>query len=444
MEKRRLEMKTVCEFMLIVLLIGILTSTFNIQPVKASGTIYIKADGSIDPPDAPIITHDNITYTLTDNITSSADGIVVERSNTIIDGNGFTLQGETDYGFFLPERNNVTIKNTGIVGFSDGIGLYASSNNTISNNTLISNRWFGISIQGASIIHPSNNNTVINNTVTESVCGIQFHGFSEYYNIIENNKVYLNDIGIQLSESARNTTFRSNTISNNDYGLIIMDAPEGYEETKANYGNKIFHNNFIDNTHQAVDNATGNVWSDGYPSGGNYWSDYNGTDSYSGSYQNETSSDGIGDTSYLIDVNNTDRYPLMGMFSDFNATPECRVQTICNSTISDFQYNGTAICFNVSGENDTAGFCRICIPKALMNETYRVLVNGAEILPAPLPLPCSNSTHNYIYFNYTHSEQDVVIIPEFPSIMILPLLMTIAMLTVVLTKKKIYWKKLET
>jgi len=35
-------------------------------------------------------------------------------------------------------------------------------------------------------------------------------------------------------------------------------------------------------------------------------------------------------------------------------------------------------------------------------------------------------------------------IPEFPSVMILPLLMTIAMLTVVFTKKKIYWKKLET
>jgi len=35
-------------------------------------------------------------------------------------------------------------------------------------------------------------------------------------------------------------------------------------------------------------------------------------------------------------------------------------------------------------------------------------------------------------------------IPEFPSIMILPLLMTIAMLTVVFTKKKIHWKKLET
>jgi nitrous oxidase accessory protein NosD len=45
-----------------------------------------------------------------------------------------------------------------------------------------------------------------------------------------------------------------------------------------------------------------NSWDDGYPSGGNYWSDYNGTDA---------NHDGIGDTSHVLDANNTDHYPLM-------------------------------------------------------------------------------------------------------------------------------------
>jgi len=54
-----------------------------------------------------------------------------------------------------------------------------------------------------------------------------------------------------------------------------------------------------------------NVWDNGYPSGGNYWSDYNGTDMYGGSYQNETGSDGIGDTPYVINEKNRDNYPLM-------------------------------------------------------------------------------------------------------------------------------------
>ena len=60
-----------------------LTLAFNIQPVKASGTIYVRADGSIDPPDAPILTVDNITYTFAGNIN---DSIVVERDNIVLMG----------------------------------------------------------------------------------------------------------------------------------------------------------------------------------------------------------------------------------------------------------------------------------------------------------------------------------------------------------------------
>jgi len=50
-----MERKIVSGIMLtLFLLISMLTLAFNIQPVKASGTIYIRPDGSIDPPTAPI------------------------------------------------------------------------------------------------------------------------------------------------------------------------------------------------------------------------------------------------------------------------------------------------------------------------------------------------------------------------------------------------------
>ena len=57
------------------------------------------------------------------------------------------------------------------------------------------------------------------------------------------------------------------------------------------------------------------VWDNSYPDGGNFWSDYNGTDVYKGPYQNETGSDGIGDTPYVIDANNTDRYPRLQLYT---------------------------------------------------------------------------------------------------------------------------------
>jgi len=54
--------------MLALLLLGIFTLALNIQPVRASGTIYIRADGSVDPPYAPIQNVGNVCYTFTADI----------------------------------------------------------------------------------------------------------------------------------------------------------------------------------------------------------------------------------------------------------------------------------------------------------------------------------------------------------------------------------------
>ena len=66
--ERELLRKAVSGIMLTLLLIGMLTLAFNIQPAKASGTIYIRADGSVEPDSAPISSVDNVTYTFFDNI----------------------------------------------------------------------------------------------------------------------------------------------------------------------------------------------------------------------------------------------------------------------------------------------------------------------------------------------------------------------------------------
>jgi parallel beta-helix repeat protein len=108
--------------------------------------------------------------------------------------------------------------------------------------------------------------------------------------------------GIDLSDR-NNVTIKNVRIKGFGNGIRLYSSSN----------NIIYHNNFIDNTKQVyiLESGYGNLWDAGYPSGGNYWSDYTGIDEYSGSGQNETGSDGIGDTPYVIDENNQDNYPLM-------------------------------------------------------------------------------------------------------------------------------------
>jgi parallel beta-helix repeat protein len=393
-----LKRKAVLGIMLTLLFMGIFSLAFDIQQVEAIETITIKADGSVDPDTTPISTDDNVTYTFTGNIDGS---IFIERENIVVDGAGYTLQGTgSEIGIYLVPlfRNNVTIKNMEIKNFWAGIQLSYSFNNTISGNTITGPG--GYETYGIYLEETSGNNIISGNCID----GIFHYGIK--------------------GEGSSNNIISGNTIKDTFNGIWLDGGSN----------NRIYHNNFINHA-KDCDCPLSTTLDAGYPLGGNYWDKYNGADLFSGQYQNETGSDGIGDTAYTIDANNTDNYPLMGMFSDFQATSEYHVQTICNSSISDFHFNGTAICFNVTGYTDTTGFCRICIPRVLMNETYKAFVNGTEVQCNLLP--CSNTTHSYLYFTYNHSTQEVIIIPEFPSFLILPLFMITTLVAVIVYRRQI-------
>ena len=108
-------------FTMLCLLLGLFVAgfAFNIQEVRAmGGTIYIMADGSISPSTAPIHL-EGALYTLLGNI---SDTIVVERSNIVIDGNGYTLEGNgAEDGFLLEGVRNVTLQKTDIRALLRGV-----------------------------------------------------------------------------------------------------------------------------------------------------------------------------------------------------------------------------------------------------------------------------------------------------------------------------------
>lgn len=423
-----MEKKAVSGILLTLLLISMLTLAFNIQLVKATGTIYIRADGSIDPPDAPIQRNADL-YTLTNNITSDADGIVIERNNMILDGDGYTIQGigAKDYiGVDLSGRKNVTIRNLKIELFFLGIYLCDSSNssiignnitgsssngislcldsmhNTVSGNSITANNDDGISLFGCSNNCLNGNNITANgnhgirlsessnNVVKDNIMVNNRYNFGVYAsfyshltnevatsNIVDGKRVYYwvdrrnltipddagyvalinctcitvqnlnltkNGQGLLLARTTE-TTATKNNVANNYNGVWFLQNSLnnriiGNNLTNNNDGvlfwqssgnsivgnnithnicgirfywspnNFVYHNSFIDNKDQVFIENSINIWDNGYPDGGNYWSDYKER------YPNATELDdsGLWEVPYVIDAKNQDNYPII---------PEC-------------------------------------------------------------------------------------------------------------------------
>ena len=121
------------------------------------------------------------------------------------------------------------------------------------------------------------------------------------------------------------------------------------------------------------------------------------------------------------------------------------VKTVSNSTVSNFTFNQPAkiISFNVSGIAGTTGYVNVTIPKELLNaqpDEWEVYIDTTPTTPQIT----ENTTHTFIYINYTHTTHTISIkgtevIPDFPSTFMLLavgiLIMTIAAFLKVVCKK---------
>jgi parallel beta-helix repeat protein len=186
--------------MILLLIIGALTLAHNVRLVKAAGTVYIRADGSIDPPTTPISSVDNITYTFTDDINDTS--LIVERDNIVIDGTGHTIQGGNDSnGISLAGRNHVTIQNIEVKASQHGIFLQDSFSNRIIGSNLTEN------LHGVSI-YSSTNITVSGNNVTSSDKGIDLESSSN--STVLENSLFGNHLHVWLNNSFNNTIAGNN------------------------------------------------------------------------------------------------------------------------------------------------------------------------------------------------------------------------------------------
>lgn len=128
-----------------------------------------------------------------------------------------------------------------------------------------------------------------------SACKIYDNNFGIHLVTSEDNYILENEIvgntyGIRFEYYSRNTYVYHNKFQYNDNSIYLNLSSNNF----------IHHNNFHDSY---VHDDENNTWDNGYPSGGNYWIDYTGSDS---------NGDSLGDTPYNISGgSNQDHYPLM-------------------------------------------------------------------------------------------------------------------------------------
>jgi uncharacterized protein YukE len=273
----------------------------------------------------------------------------------------------------LVNCTNVTAEDFDFSGNNDGLLLASSSNCTLTNMTLANNNLPVLfPIFAGSGAYPYNYGG--------------FNLFESYNDTIVNSNFYNNSYGVGLYHSDLNLFYHNSFVDNDrnvvsDYDNPFSNVSSGYLST--------------------------NFWDDGYPSGGNYWSDYNGTDLKSGQYQNVTGSNGIGDTPYIIDANNTDMYPLMTPFSSETGQIEVDYRSLLmefnglqssltglNSTVSGLQQQLTtlqqsisSLGLNLQGQINSLNQTTTSLGQSLINletqissvnSTLQALINGLQ------------------------------------------------------------------
>jgi parallel beta-helix repeat protein len=272
-----INMKKTAPIAFMLLLLSTVTTCFgSMSPAQTEPRIRILPDGSLDTANVPIQRNGDV-YTFTDDICAQ---IVVDRDNIVIDGAGYTL-----YGTYNGTRTDSWVVGQGpgqeyddTVPWTIGIDLANKDRHDLTiKNLNIKNFYIGTYLW-------TSNNIITGCSVSDNIVGILLSGDS---NTITSNYIARNEQGI---------FFGVNTPGDEPLNIVLT------------------HNSFVDNdvhfsgcfcegynTTEAV-----HTWDDGKQ--GNYWSDYNGTDA---------DGDGVGDTPYVIDVQNQDRYPL----TELAATP---------------------------------------------------------------------------------------------------------------------------
>lgn len=195
------------------------------------------------------------------------NGIIIGANNITLDLNGFTVSGRTatgdGAGILLEGRTGVTIRNGQVTRFDGGVVIVGGSGNTVTRifaHDNIGNRFtsdFGDGI----VLFSSDGNTISNNVVRHngSFSGISLVDDSDN-NLIDRNAVQDNnveatstfndDIGIRVEgPGAGNNTLTNNSVTGSGLDGILV-FPFGGNTRNTLRNNLVTGNGFHNKTHR--------------------------------------------------------------------------------------------------------------------------------------------------------------------------------------------------
>ena len=229
-------MKRTASTLVMALIFSLLFCGTFVQLVESQSfeTIVINADGSVEGTEK--LQRDGNIYTFTSNIEGS---IVIEGSNVVLDGAGFTLEGEITIN-----GNNAETKNLKINASGNAIEIFGSGCKILNNEIQAERK--GIRIRY------SNSNVIAGNKINAKIeAGIAFESCS-YNEVIENSiasSIMMG--GVDLYNSDYNTFSRNTIHFVSLYGSSYNtfdgnNLPQGITIRKKSNYNKITGNNIID------------------------------------------------------------------------------------------------------------------------------------------------------------------------------------------------------
>jgi nitrous oxidase accessory protein NosD len=232
--------------LIIVLLSGLAIPVVNVpfSTAQSVGNVIINVDGSVTGTNN--IRQIDSTYTLTGNISGS---IQVEKSNIVINGSGYTLNGNGNFGVLLNNAiynptisgSNVTIENLYITNVGDGILSNGGSNCTFYDNYVTGGHG------GACILLSDceyDNITFCSINGSMFTVGISMDSGSRYNTITEN------DIAGSVTVSSSVTA----NVDKNYWSNYSADYPNATEVDNSGIWNTPYVYSFVGNSTYLVDN----------------------------------------------------------------------------------------------------------------------------------------------------------------------------------------------